>query len=119
MDFPGRCLGTCDAHWLHPHISHYVLATHDGIIELLTECALMDGVIKLVHDITLRTHAPPQVWMHHEGLQKCADEQWSQSTGTRTRQCVQTRTADCANAGNNATKVGNKVGSRTLQPFYH
>ena len=69
MDVPGRCLGTCDAQWLHPH-THYVLAIHDGIMELLTECALTDLVLKLLHQITLHKHLP-QDWMHHEGLQ-CA-----------------------------------------------
>ena len=37
-----------------------------------------------------------------------------QSTGTRTCQCVHTNASECANVGSNATKVGNKVGSRTL-----
>ena len=41
-----------------------------------------------------------------------------QSTGTRTCQCVRTNTVECANAGNNATKVGSKVGSRTLEPSW-
>ena len=41
-----------------------------------------------------------------------------QSTGTRACQCVRTNTAICANAGNNATKVENKVGSRTVQPSW-
>ena len=116
MDVPGRCLGTCDAQWLHPHISHDVLAIHDGIMELLTECALIDLVLKLLHHITLHTHVP-HVWMHHEGLQS-ADSPWSQSTGTRTCQCVHTNPAECANAGSNSTKAGNKVGSRTLEPSW-
>ncbi len=68
MDVPGRCLGTCDAQWLHPHISHDVLAIHDGIMELLAESALIDFVLKLFSYITLHKHVP-HVWMHHEGLQ--------------------------------------------------
>ena len=41
-----------------------------------------------------------------------------QSTGARACQCVRTNTAVCANAGNNATKVGNNAGSCTLQPSW-
>ena len=70
MDVPGRCLGTCDAPWIHHHISHDVLAVHDGIMELLTDCALIDFILKLLHHITLHSHVP-QVWTHHERLQ-CA-----------------------------------------------
>ena len=47
-----------------------------------------------------------------------ADAPWLQSTGTRTCQCVHTSTAECANAGNGATKVGNKAESHTLEPSW-
>ena len=47
-----------------------------------------------------------------------ADAPWLQSIGTRTCQSVHTSTAECANAGNGATKVGNKAGSRTLEPSW-
>ena len=58
----------CDAQWHHPHIFHDALAIHDSMMELLTECALIDFVLNLLHHITLHKHVP-QVWMHHEGLQ--------------------------------------------------
>ena len=41
-----------------------------------------------------------------------------QSTGTLTCQCVRTSTVERANVGSNATKVGRKVGSRTLEPSW-
>ena len=54
-------------------------------------------------------------WLRYKWFTPCFAPQ-CQSTGKRTCLCVHNSTVECANAGNNATKVGTQVGSRTIEP---